>query len=397
MQTSAGELLKKANRLKRENQLDEAIALYHQVIEINPNFAWAYHNLGDALVKQGKLDEAVACYSNSLKINPNSSWLHYRLGEALAQQGYLEGAIEYLQKAVEIKPDYHKFHHRLGQISEQNTFKSKTLEELYSQHTGKVSDKWSSYLVIYNQVLKSYRNKNVRLLEIGVQNGGSLEIWAKYFSNAKLIIGCDINPECANLSYEDPRIHIFVGDATSDEVKSNLIQLSKSFDVIIDDGSHHSSDIIKSFAKYFPLLRYGGIYIIEDIHTSYWKKFEGGIFYPFSSITFLKHLIDVINYEHWGIGKKPTDLLEKFSHKCGFQIDPIALESIHSIAFFNSLCVIRKCEPKQSALGKRYVAGAIEQVSEGLKNLNNKTRVPQDQKNNKWSFFDLPADEQFLK
>ncbi|MEI2419016.1 tetratricopeptide repeat protein, partial [Arthrospira platensis SPKY2] len=394
---SAGELLRQANQLKRSGKLKEAIALYHQVIDINPHFAWAYHDLGDALAKQGNLDEAVSCYSESIKINPNSALLYYSWGEALVKQGDLEPAVECLQKAIEIKPDCHKFHHRLGQISDQNTFNSQTLEELYSQHTGKVSDKWSSYLVVYDQILKSYRNQNVRLLEIGVQNGGSLEIWAKYLSNAQLIVGCDINPKCANLSYEDSRIHVLVGDATSDEVKSNLIQLSKSFDIIIDDGSHHSSDIIKSFAKYFPLLRCGGIYIIEDIHTSYWEKFEGGIFYPFSSITFLKHLVDVINCEHWGIGKKPADLLEKFSHKCGFQIDPIALESIHSIAFFNSLCAIRKCEPKQSALGKRYVAGAIEQVSEGLKNLNNRTRVPQDQKNNKWSFFDLPADEQFLK
>lgn len=56
---NVGELLKTANRLKREGQLDEAIALYHQVIEINPNFSWAYHNLGDAFVKLGDLDNSV--------------------------------------------------------------------------------------------------------------------------------------------------------------------------------------------------------------------------------------------------------------------------------------------------------------------------------------------------
>ncbi|WP_434222638.1 tetratricopeptide repeat protein [Limnospira platensis CENA597] len=76
---SAGELLKQANRLKRVGKLDEAIRLYHQVIEINPHFAWAYHSLGDALVKQGNLEEAVTCYSEGLKINPNSAWLSPRL------------------------------------------------------------------------------------------------------------------------------------------------------------------------------------------------------------------------------------------------------------------------------------------------------------------------------
>ncbi|MEL7035971.1 MAG: tetratricopeptide repeat protein [Cyanobacteria bacterium J06592_8] len=111
---NVGELLKTANRLKREGQLDEAIALYHQAIEINPNFSWAYHNLGEAFVKQGKIEKASACYLESLKINPNSAWLCYCLGEILAKQGDLEAAVEYLQKAIEIKPYFYKFYQALG-------------------------------------------------------------------------------------------------------------------------------------------------------------------------------------------------------------------------------------------------------------------------------------------
>ncbi len=113
---SAGRLLKQANQLKRQGKLDEAIALYHQVIEINPNFAWAYHNLGDTLVKRGNLDEAVTYYVQSLKINQNSPWLLWCLGEALAKQGYLEDATQYLRKAIEIKPNFYKFYNSLGQV-----------------------------------------------------------------------------------------------------------------------------------------------------------------------------------------------------------------------------------------------------------------------------------------
>ncbi|MET0034017.1 MAG: TIGR01627 domain-containing protein [Limnospira maxima] len=113
---SAGELLKQANRLKRSGRLDEAIALYHQVIDINPHFAWAYHGLGDALAKQGNLDQAVACYSECLKIHPNSAWLYYSLGDALAEQGDLEAAVQYLQKAIELKPDCYKFYNSLGWV-----------------------------------------------------------------------------------------------------------------------------------------------------------------------------------------------------------------------------------------------------------------------------------------
>ncbi|MEI2418950.1 sulfotransferase, partial [Arthrospira platensis SPKY2] len=103
---SAGELLKQANQLKRSGKLEEAIAIYHQVIEINPHFAWAYHNLGDALVKQGNLGEAVACYSRGLKVNPNSARLCYDLGEALGRQGNLDASVNYLQKACHINPHY---------------------------------------------------------------------------------------------------------------------------------------------------------------------------------------------------------------------------------------------------------------------------------------------------
>ncbi|MEI2420821.1 tetratricopeptide repeat protein, partial [Arthrospira platensis SPKY2] len=93
---SAGELLKQANQLKRSGKLEEAIALYHQVIDINPHFAWAYHGLGNALAKQGNLDEAVAAYSQSIKINPNSACLLSSLGDTLAKMGDWDAAVKYL-------------------------------------------------------------------------------------------------------------------------------------------------------------------------------------------------------------------------------------------------------------------------------------------------------------
>lgn len=116
---TAGHYLKQANQLKRAGKLGEAIALYHQVIELNPHFTWAYHNLGNALIEQGNLDRAVACYLESIKINPNSAWLYYRLGEAIAEQGDLDTAIEHLQTAIAIKPDCHKFYNVRGWILNQ--------------------------------------------------------------------------------------------------------------------------------------------------------------------------------------------------------------------------------------------------------------------------------------
>ena len=88
----------------------------------------------------------------------------------------------------------------------------KTLRELYEQHEGKVSDKWSIYLTEYDRFFGSYRDDAIRLLEIGIQNGGSLEIYSKYFKNANLFLGCDINPDCAKLRFDDERIKVIIGD-----------------------------------------------------------------------------------------------------------------------------------------------------------------------------------------
>ncbi|MEG4529162.1 tetratricopeptide repeat protein [Microcoleus sp. D2_18a_D3] len=101
---SAGQLLKQANHLKRAGKLDEAIALYHQVIERNPHFAWAYSNLGDALVKQGNLEPAVTEYHRAIEINPNSPFFYINLGRVLIQQGYWERGIHYLRKIIQINP-----------------------------------------------------------------------------------------------------------------------------------------------------------------------------------------------------------------------------------------------------------------------------------------------------
>ncbi|MDT9215246.1 MAG: tetratricopeptide repeat protein [Limnospira sp. PMC 1240.20] len=163
---SAGELLRQANQLKRSGKLEEAIALYHQVIDINPHFAWAYHGLGDALAKQGNLDEAVTCYSEGLKIHPNSAWLYYSLGEALAQQGDLDVAAEYLKKAIELKPSCENLHEKFRQIlsSKESLFQQKksnvTSESAIEFLMSNLSNLWDNKFLEKNcpQFLSAYQN-----------------------------------------------------------------------------------------------------------------------------------------------------------------------------------------------------------------------------------------------
>lgn len=268
----------------------------------------------------------------------------------------------------------------------------KSLIELYGEHQGKVSDKWSIYLAEYDRLFSGFRAHPVRLLEIGIQNGGSLEIWSKYFPNAQVLVGCDINTDCANLVYNDPRIQLVIGDANSQSVENEILSHSTNFDLIIDDGSHTSSDIAKTFARYFHRLNEGGLFVAEDLHCSYWREFEGGLYYPYSSMAFFKRLADVINHEHWGIAKERRQLLQGFSEKFSIEFDEGELAGIHSIEFFNSVCVVRKLQAGSNVLGARFIAGQHEFVVAGHHGLSGTAQTPS-QASNAWATM-VPAPEE---
>jgi hypothetical protein len=212
------------------------------------------------------------------------------------------------------------------------------------------------------------------LLEIGVQNGGSLDIWGQYFSAAEKIIGCDIDIRCADLQYGDPRIVVIVADANSDECEQKILAQAREFQIIIDDGSHKSSDIGRSFARYFRHLKDGGIYVVEDLHASYWEEFEGGLHHPGSAMAFLKRLADIIHHEHWQNRRtrRRRDLLARYELQFGIEFDELDLARIHSVEFVNSLYHL-KLSPDQNILGHRVVAGTDEHVSCGWRRFNRTT------------------------
>ena len=237
---------------------------------------------------------------------------------------------------------------------------SNTLEELYENHKGLVSDKWESYLTKYDAVFNPYKQKNINLLEIGVQNGGSLEIWAKYFRTARCIVGCDVNPACKNIDFSHDAIRFVPGDINDSKTLAAISRHASKFDIIIDDGSHVSSDIIHTFSTLFPLLAENGTYVIEDLHCSYWARFEGGLTTKISAISFLKKLVDIVNFEHWGMPGNRRDLLEQFNAQ---ELSDDELALIHSVSFSNSVCIIQKKSKENNLLGKRWVVGEMEHVA----------------------------------
>jgi O-antigen biosynthesis protein len=263
--------------------------------------------------------------------------------------------------------------------------KKPSLRDLFAAHSGKVSDKWDIYISEYDRLFQPYRDNPVRLLEIGIQNGGSLEVWSKYFAKAKRIIGSDIDPACEQLTFDDPKIAVVVADANTDDAEQRVLAASNGFDLIIDDGSHQSSDIVQSFARYFKHLAYEGLYIAEDLHCSYWQDFEGGLYHPYSSIAFFKRLADTINREHWGVAKTRIELLVDFETEYQSKFDENALAQIHSIEFINSMCVVKKKRALSNELGTRNISGAVAVVDSNPVGLSGSSNSSPSQMQNPWS------------
>lgn len=165
------------------------------------------------------------------------------------------------------------------------------------------------YAKHYQQHFYHLRNCKIKILEIGIggyncpkSGGNSLRMWAAYFSKAK-IYGVDIyDKSCHN----NKRIKTFMGSQIDEEFLGNIMSEIGGCDIIIDDGSHYNDHVIKTFGILFPLLNPDGIYVIEDLQTSYWDNVAGvnwggssDLNASYTSVNFLKKLIDGLNYKEF--------------------------------------------------------------------------------------------------
>jgi hypothetical protein len=124
---------------------------------------------------------------------------------------------------------------------------------------------------------------------------------------------------------------------------AGIIQKYKQFDLIIDDGSHVNSDMLFSFNKLFPQVVHGGVYVIEDCCTSYWKKYGGAYKGKDTSIEFCKSLVDDVNFRglfsrHGSKYSRKEDTLIPLS----LEVQPECRIDIESINFLNGLIIITK-------------------------------------------------------
>lgn len=168
------------------------------------------------------------------------------------------------------------------------------LSNVFYEHTGRNSGKWKHYFDYYDRHLERFIGKQFTLLEIGTCYGGSLQIWKKYFGSNVKIIGIDIDPRT---KFEEPQIYTEVGSQSDPEFLATILNRYGTPDVIIDDGSHIQNDVMSSFINLYPRLNDGGVYVIEDTHTSLWSGYNGGIKNPNNFIEIASRFAMDVNRE----------------------------------------------------------------------------------------------------
>ena len=105
-----------------QGRFDELIELLGKTIQLKPNYPDAHNNLGNALKEQGELTAAIAAYKQALALNPNYPDAHNNLGIALKEQGELTAAISCYNTAIQLKPNYPEAHNNLGNALEEKGY-----------------------------------------------------------------------------------------------------------------------------------------------------------------------------------------------------------------------------------------------------------------------------------
>jgi hypothetical protein len=128
--------------------------------------------------------------------------------------------------------------------------------------------KWHHYFEVYDRLFTPFRFSNPTVLEIGVQGGGSLEMWRWYFGDAARIYGMDVDPNSRR--NEDVATKVFVGDQGDRNFLRDVRRQIGVADIVIDDGAHMANQQIASFEELYSMLSENGVYIVEDTHTAVW-------------------------------------------------------------------------------------------------------------------------------
>ncbi len=212
------------------------------------------------------------------------------------------------------------------------------LEQYFRNNPGRLIFKWDHYFDIYDRHFKRFKGKEIVVVEIGVFQGGSLQMWKNYFGPKAKIYGIDINPRVTALKEEN--IEIVIGSQSDRKFLRKLKSELPPIDILIDDGVHKMKQQIFTFEELFDKIKPDGVYVCEDIATSYQLVHGGGYKRLGSFIEFSKNLIDKLNAFH--------------SEQKLLKVDGLTT-SMDSLHFYDNVIVIERrnrTKPTTSKTGK---------------------------------------------
>jgi hypothetical protein len=199
------------------------------------------------------------------------------------------------------------------------------LETYFRKNDDRLIHKWNHYFDIYEQHFSRFRNKEIVIVEIGVSQGGSLQMWKDYFGDKAKIYGVDIHPKCKDL--EEENIEIFIGSQSDRKFLREIKTQIPPIDILIDDGGHTMVQQKVTFEELFDQVKDDGVYLCEDLHTSYWLDHGGGYKRAGSFIEYSKRFIDKLHAYH--------------SEQNSLKVDDFT-RSIASIHYYDSIIVLEK-------------------------------------------------------
>jgi hypothetical protein len=198
----------------------------------------------------------------------------------------------------------------------------------FFKNSPRYSIKWSNYFNIYENIFKKFINKKIKVVEIGIGDGGSLFMWKKFFGKKAEIIGIELNPEAKRL--EKYGFKIFNGDQSNPNFWKKFFKKVGKIDILIDDGGHTNFQQITTLMESLKNINNGGMIVFEDTHTSFMKN--SGFRNPskYSFINFTTSLIEIIHRRNPMLKKKMNFFSEK----------------IYSLNFYDSITVINIAKKK---------------------------------------------------
>lgn len=202
-----------------------------------------------------------------------------------------------------------------------------TLDEIAIHHGADKNTRFHGYTPCYECWFAPWRDKPIKLLEIGVEYGASIKTWLDYFPQAQ-VFGIDIQNR---FQTDNPRFTFILANQSNAEQMTKVAREHGPFDIVIDDGGHYGKEIMVSFDCLWPAVKSDGLYVIEDCFCLWepiWNPGDEGR-------NFIKSFVDDVNWRGKAFygGPNPTPAPPGLT--------PLET-SIHSVTFTKGLTVLCK-------------------------------------------------------